>query len=75
MQVFTESFHVPYEGQVVHVMFRNLNSIKEMEEMIKSNIRKELQGGHILGSHKSPLPNFCISSLRVIPKKASSGWV
>lgn len=59
-QGFTEVFIFLIEGQR-HVMSRNLKSIKGMDEVVRLKIKKELEGGHLSGSHKS-LPQ---SNLRV----------
>lgn len=67
---FTEGFCIPSEGQHIHVMSRNLKSAKGLEEMVRNNIKKKLEGGHLSDPHSSLLlPNVCISPLGWYPKR------
>lgn len=68
--VFQEGFLIPYEDKMVHFMSKNLKSIKGMEERVRNQIQKEIEGGHISDPHKSlPMPNLCVSLLGVVPRK------
>lgn len=44
--------------------------MKVLDEVVKNKIRKELEGGQLLGPHSSlPLPDLRITPLGVVPEK------
>lgn len=66
-QSFKEGFCIPYNGQYVHVMPRNLKSINVMEDVVRNKVKNELEGRHPHNSWR--LPNLHLLPLGVVPKK------
>lgn len=72
---FTYGFSIHFFGMRTDFQSKNLKSADESPEVVDTKLASELQAGRIAGpfSHL-PLPNFRVSPIGVVPKKAPSQY-
>ena len=68
---FSNGFSLQCEVRPSELRSQNLSSTKDYPNAVDSKLKKELEAGRLAGPFSSPpLPNFCISPLGIVPKKA-----
>ncbi|XP_067317701.1 uncharacterized protein [Anolis sagrei] len=72
---FSNGFRIPAQGPRIQFQSRNLKSLIGMEHIVRQKIGKELKEGRILGPFASPpTPQFRVSPLGIVPKKAQGEY-
>lgn len=68
---FTFGFRIPFTGQRVFRLAKNLSSIQGKEHMLYHKIDQEILAGRVGGPFTSPpFPNIQVSPLGLVPKKS-----
>ncbi|XP_067322974.1 uncharacterized protein [Anolis sagrei] len=68
---FTEGFRIPALGPRSPCLAANLKSVKGLESIVEQKINKEVREGRVLGPFVGPpTPQFRVSPLGIVPKKA-----
>lgn len=73
---FFQGFQLYYTGPRIHIQSKNLVSAYEHHNELREKIMNEVELGRVeWGAFRDlPIPNPCISPIRVVPKGDNSGW-
>lgn len=72
---FSQGFKIPYIGERRFRLSRNLSSLIGKAEILRNKIEQEIEAKRVSGPFLSPpFPNFQVSPLGLVPKKAPNDF-